>query len=223
MKISIKVSRHLPSSHEGTPPQLLPRLIPCTAAAFAASVVLATFPSLAAASWGFVEVPGQSREFKGFNTIDPATSTDSFQVLGTVNKKYVIENLDGEKVVSRSKGFTVSSCVLTLSGAEEDSFGSQFQSLFTNNEKIAFAEGSEGKREVCVRATGPELKPACQSSCESSCKISISAYEEGVKRSSGLDLDKGSIARVIKSCVRDCKGECNKSGRVSEFTELVRR
>jgi hypothetical protein len=228
MLFPIKISRHSTQSHhhighEISQMVLQQRLIPCTLAALASSVVLATSPSLAESPWGFVEVQGQSKEFKGFSTVDPETSTDSFQVLGSVSKKYVIENLQGEKIVSRAKGFTVNSCVLTLSGAEEDSLGIAFQSLFSNNEKMAYAEGPDGKREVCARSTGSNLKVACQTSCESSCQTSIRSYKEGVSKSSGLDLDKGSVDRVLKSCVRDCKSECNKSGRASEFTELVRR
>ena len=207
--------------HEESSRQML-RVIPCTVALSALALNPLIIPPATAASWGFVEVPGQSREFKGFSSIDPDNSTDSFSVLGTVVKKYVIENLNGEKIVSRQKGFTVNSCVLTLSGAEEDSYGTPFQSLFSNSEKISFAE-SEGIKEVCVRSTGPELKSVCQSSCEASCASSISDYKEGVSRSSGLDLEEASVKRLIKSCQRDCKSECNKSGKISEWTEVSRR
>ena len=51
------------------------------------------------------------------------------QVYGSVFKKYLIENLDGEKVVSRSRGFTVDSCAAGISAAEEEHLGPEFQGI----------------------------------------------------------------------------------------------
>ena len=41
--------------------------------------------------------------------------------------QYVIEVLDGEKIVSRKRGFTVDSCATAISAADEQLLGAEFQ------------------------------------------------------------------------------------------------
>jgi hypothetical protein len=66
---------------------------------------------------------------------DPVPERDPvepFTLYGTSSKKYVIEQLDGSKVVARKRGFTVSACISAIPQSQETP---EFQGLPTG-EKV---------------------------------------------------------------------------------------
>ncbi|KAG2453450.1 hypothetical protein HYH02_001671 [Chlamydomonas schloesseri] len=142
---------------------------------------------------------------------DPITP---FTLYGTSFKKYLIEELQGEKVISRKKGFTVNSCVGAVSSAQETP---QFQGLPTGD-KALYA-----KDRVCKKAEGQELKEVCRTACESACTEAIDLYDKQVKEESGFALLASDKARLTKSCTRNCSYECAKPGKAFDFVIPYRR
>jgi len=153
--------------------------------------------------------------FLGFG--GTSDGSNPFTVYGSVFKKYLIEVLDGEKIVSRKRGFTVDACVTALSVEDEDALGPQFQGLPTG-EKVRIA-GSL----ICNRSEGSELKVTCASSCEMSCSSAVSRYVQESSERTGIAVEDKVRERVLKSCVRDCKSECSKPGKAFDFTVPSRR
>ncbi|KAK9819852.1 hypothetical protein WJX72_003300 [[Myrmecia] bisecta] len=145
---------------------------------------------------------------------DSKEPTDPFTLYGTNRKKYAIEQLQGEKIIARKKGFTVTTCVGAVPAAEESP---QFQGL-----PVAGKLDQAGNQ-TCRSAEGIELKPTCGSSCRNACTAGFDAYVQANKDFSGYVIDSKDQARVLKSCIRQCTYECGKPGKVFDFAVPFRR
>lgn len=142
------------------------------------------------------------------DTIEP------FTLYGTTFKKYLIEQLEGEKIVSRKRGFTVDTCVSSVKQAEETP---QFQGLPTG-EKV-----KAGASLVCRQHASEDLKGCCKVSCGDACAAALEAYATTSRRETGLELDAKDKARMQKLCSRQCAYECSKGGRTYDFVVPYRR
>ncbi|WIA09282.1 hypothetical protein OEZ86_011865 [Tetradesmus obliquus] len=139
---------------------------------------------------------------------------DPFTLYGTNFKKYQIEQMEGEKVVSRSRGFTVDSCVSAVLASQETP---EFNGLPTG-EKVQAGDGL-----LCKRATGPDLNKACKQSCASACGDALARYEERMFAETGFKLEPKERERVLRNCRHSCSYECTKSGKAHDFVVPYRR
>lgn len=64
-------------------------------------------------------------------------------------KKFAIENREGEKIVSRKKGFTVDTCVSSIPQSQDSPLGNQ------PREKVGLSSSS-----VCLEVLSPFISPA---------------------------------------------------------------
>ncbi|KAG1679300.1 hypothetical protein FOA52_009330 [Chlamydomonas sp. UWO 241] len=155
--------------------------------------------------------------FMGFG--GTADGSNPWSIYGIAFKKYVIEVLDGEKIVSRKKGFTVDTCTAAISAEDEGMQGPQFQGVPVG-QKMRMAAAD---RTVCRKVEGPDLKGVCAVSCEASCSATVDAYVAESARETGIAVDALVRDRVLKSCVRDCRSDCAKPGKVFDFVVTSRR
>ncbi|KAI8477431.1 MAG: hypothetical protein J3K34DRAFT_398231 [Monoraphidium minutum] len=139
---------------------------------------------------------------------------EPFTLYGTNFKMFSIEQLDGEKVVSRSRGFTVDTCVSAVDEAMESP---EFQRLPSGDKMRS------GSNLLCKRATGPELKPACASSCREACSAALDAEAAKQLANTGLQLSPTDRKRMLRSCTRQCNYGCNGSGKTHDFVTPSRR
>lgn len=152
--------------------------------------------------------------------------------------------LDGEKILSRKRGFTVNSCATVLSVAEEDAEGPRFQGLPVGEKvgsaslpgqcpSVAFmpltadalfcCQVRISDATLCSKAEGSDLRPACATSCETTCRGAMGAYTDLNGRTTGIEIEEKDVQRVVKSCIRDCRSECVKPGKVFDFVVPSRR
>lgn len=130
---------------------------------------------------------------------------EPFTLFGTTAKKYLIEQLDGEKVVSRRKGFTVQTCVAGYASSQESP---ELNGAATRDKVYA------SPRKACRKSEGDELKPTCAASCEASCAAGLARYAADADRLTGFRVPDADKERVMRSCVRSCSYECTKPGKV---------
>jgi hypothetical protein len=128
---------------------------------------------------------------------------EAFTLYGTTFKKFLIEVLDGEKIVSRQRGFTVDTCVASARATEETP---SFQFL-PIGEKVR-ATGNA----VCTHAEGPELKPTCVKSCEQACQAGLTNWETANQARTGFVLLDKDRTRLVRSCTRECATDCTRPG-----------
>mmetsp|Transcript_25576 Transcript_25576/g.64552 ORF Transcript_25576/g.64552 Transcript_25576/m.64552 type:complete len:149 (-) Transcript_25576:237-683(-) len=124
------------------------------------------------------------------------------------SKKYVIEVLQGEKIVSRKKGFTVTTCVSAVAAADETP---AFNSLPVG-EKIF-----QAPRSLCVKQESQDLPAACATACSSACDRQLDAYNEATRDLTGLALGETDKSKMAKAGSRRCNYECTKQGASSTF------
>lgn len=141
-------------------------------------------------------------------------AVEPFTMFGYSSKKYVIEELQGDKILSRKRGFTVNTCVGVLSAAAETP---EFQGL-SMTDKVA-ATGNQ----QCTKAEATDLKPACTSSCNTSCGTALDGWSQESNEKTGIPLGRSDRERLIKSCLRQCNYECSKPGRVFDFVVPYRK
>ncbi|KAF8073044.1 nip7 [Scenedesmus sp. PABB004] len=141
-------------------------------------------------------------------------AADPFTLYGTTFKQFQIEKMQGEKVVSRARGFTVDSCVSAVQASAETP---EFNGLATGQKVQA------GDNLLCKRATGQDLKASCKASCGAACTDALAGYEERLFAESGLRLDDKERARVLRNCRHSCSYECTKSGKAHDFVVPSRR
>jgi len=139
---------------------------------------------------------------------EEADPIDPFTLYGGVFKKYVIEVLDGEKVVSRKRGFTVTTCVSAIAANDETP---AFNSL-PLGERV-FNSGPY----LCIKRESPNLEEACSSSCSSACERQIEKYDKTITEQSGFSMSERTKSKIVRSGTRQCNYECNKQGRSSTF------
>eukprot|EP00879_Flechtneria_rotunda_P021095 GHRR01022223.1.p1 GENE.GHRR01022223.1~~GHRR01022223.1.p1 ORF type:complete len:255 (+),score=79.57 GHRR01022223.1:154-918(+) len=144
----------------------------------------------------------------------PDDSVDPFTLYGTNFKKYQIERLQGEKVLSRQRGFTVDSCVSAITASEETP---EFNGLSTGD-KVQAANGL-----LCKRSVGPDLKQACKQSCATACTDALAAYEDRMFAETGYKLQPKERERVLRNCRHSCSYECTKSGKAHDFAVPYRK
>lgn len=177
---------------------MLTAMITCSPPSMAAPpTTLACSPSAA------VHLPPIASLFDALNgDRDPV---EPFTLFGTTAKKYLIEQLDGEKVVSRRKGFTVQTCVAGYSSSEESP---ELNGAATRDKVYA------SSRKVCRKTEGDELKGTCATSCRAACAAGLARYSADADSFSGFKLPEGDKERVLRSCTRSCSYECTKPGKV---------
>jgi hypothetical protein len=124
--------------------------------------------------------------FGGGGGGDVSDPVEPFTLYGEVFKKYVIEVLQGEKILSRKKGFTVTTCVSTVAAAEESP---AFNGLPVG-EKIF-----QSPRNLCVKQESLDLATACSAACSSACERSVEEYNRADQ-----DLTGAPISLVVGQC-----------------------
>ncbi|KAK9819423.1 hypothetical protein WJX74_002142 [Apatococcus lobatus] len=139
---------------------------------------------------------------------------DPWTLYGTSRKKYAIEKRDGEKILSRRKGFTVDTCTSGIAANQESP---SFQGASTS-EKLSMLDWQS-----CSRAEAPDLKQACVQTCGEACASGIKQYEERSLKASGLRMSTEDRSRLERSCNRQCPYQCNKPGQQYGFVVPFRR
>ncbi|GFR43769.1 hypothetical protein Agub_g4883, partial [Astrephomene gubernaculifera] len=142
---------------------------------------------------------------------DPITP---FTLYGTNSKKFLIEELQGNKIVGRRRGFTVEACVGAVEAPEETP---QFQGLSTRD-KALYAEGR-----TCKKSEGQELRETCRVACETACSEAVAGQAARVAGESGFRLLAADQVRLARGCARSCTYECGKPGSNFDFVVPYRR
>eukprot|EP00803_Ostreobium_quekettii_P000585 evm.model.scf_882.3 EVM.evm.TU.scf_882.3 scf_882:7681-9827(-) len=142
------------------------------------------------------------------DTIEP------FTLYGTTFKKFLIEKLEGSRVVKRQRGFTVETCIGVVPESQETP---QFRSL-SSGEKVL-----ESVNRDCSASENQELMPACAESCQKGCELAVAEYARSSIRERSLVIGSGDQRRVVRSCERQCKYECSKPGKAFDFQVPYRR
>jgi hypothetical protein len=101
----------------------------------------------------------------------PEDPVEPFTMYGTTSKKYVIEQLDGTKVLARKRGFTVTTCVSAIPQSLETP---EFQGLGTGEKvggRMASCPGPSAAADGGGRARDPSAawRPEASSSGHSCC------------------------------------------------------
>eukprot|EP00200_Dunaliella_tertiolecta_P002492 CAMPEP_0202348060 /NCGR_PEP_ID=MMETSP1126-20121109/6152_1 /ASSEMBLY_ACC=CAM_ASM_000457 /TAXON_ID=3047 /ORGANISM="Dunaliella tertiolecta, Strain CCMP1320" /LENGTH=232 /DNA_ID=CAMNT_0048939693 /DNA_START=1309 /DNA_END=2007 /DNA_ORIENTATION=- len=135
---------------------------------------------------------------------------DPFTLYGSTSKKYAIEKLDGEKIVSRKRGITVDTCVSSIE-AKNDS----------PNQPREKAQSAENGK--CSRSEGADLKPTCAESCKSACAAALDRWKQRTKEESGFALLESDGDRLFRSCSRQCTYDCTREGKTYDFSVPFRR
>jgi hypothetical protein len=121
----------------------------------------------------------------------------------------VIEQLQGEKIVSRRRGFTVDACTASVSASEE----TPGVVGLPVGEKVRTSPTT-----VCRRGTGGDLLPTCAGACQSSCSAAIEAQARRGLDRTGLRLGGRDARALLRSCARTCTNECQKSGKAHDYS-----
>ncbi|GBF88524.1 hypothetical protein Rsub_01239 [Raphidocelis subcapitata] len=139
---------------------------------------------------------------------------EPFTLYGSNFKLYSIEKLDGEKVVSRTRGFTVDTCISAVDEAAEtpEARGQP------TGERVR-----SGNNLLCKRSTGQDLKAACSTSCREACNAALDAEASKQQADTGLTLSPTDRKRLLRSCVRQCDYGCVGSGKTHDFVTPSRR
>ena len=133
---------------------------------------------------------------------------EPFVIMGTNMKKYLIEILEGEKIVKRERGFTVETCTSTRRQADERP-GESMQNQIGD---------TGGPGSTCVLSIGKDLPSVCQESCLGSCTETLRAYNAAYKTRTGFNLNEKETGRLLRACSGKCKYECSKAGQVFNFS-----
>eukprot|EP00210_Caulerpa_lentillifera_P001806 g1736.t1 len=133
---------------------------------------------------------------------------DRFTLYGKTLKKYLIEKIEKGKIIGRSKGFTVTTCVGVIPEVLETP---QFRGLSPSG-KVEAIDSS-----TCVVSKGQDLLESCKIACSTACERALGDYIKQLKSESGLDVANKDKERVMNRCQRQCKFECNKPGKISDF------
>jgi hypothetical protein len=162
------------------------------------------------------------------------------------SKKYLIEKLQGEKIVSRQKGVTT-----TAWHARKNTHASVMHPCFhapaltralrarAPRSVSAVAASSEtpdfiglpGGLKVsasvapsCAAVALPgrfervsDIRPACVPACRGACEGALTARSALAKATTGYALPADDAARLGRACVRACGVECLKPGRAFDF------
>jgi len=116
--------------------------------------------------------------------------------------------LQGDKVVSRKRGFTVTACTSAVPAAEETP---EFNSLPTGGR--VFAAG----KALCVKRETQDLEEACESACSGACEKQMDAYNRKLASTTGFPLSDAQKEKFTKSASRRCSYACSKQGKSSTF------
>ncbi|KAL6758018.1 hypothetical protein V8C86DRAFT_2609894 [Haematococcus lacustris] len=137
-----------------------------------------------------------------------------FTLNGTVLKKFVIEQLSGEKILSRRRGFTVDTCVSSMAEADETP---TYQMLPLGGKVTAAANV------LCSHAEGSDLGSACVDSCQGACSAALDSRAEEERALSGFVLLSKDKERLLKSCTRECALDCKRPGKAYSFSTPYRK
>jgi hypothetical protein len=141
--------------------------------------------------------------------------TPPYTVYGLVSKRFIIEDLKGERIVSRRKGTTVTACASVVSASDE----TPDTLRLSNALKVGQVEPQSCSVERyggAVSTTG-DLKPVCVPACRSACAGALDTHNFRLIAETGFGLQPAARARVEKACVRSCAYECVAPGRSFEF------
>lgn len=68
-----------------------------------------------------------------------------------------------------------------------------------------------------MEATGQDLLDVCKTACSMACESALENYVKELKLESGLDVGEKNKDRIMTLCQRQCKYECSKTGKISDF------
>lgn len=134
---------------------------------------------------------------------------DPFVLYGTTFKQFYIAKMQGEKIVSRQRGFTVNTCTAGIATASETP---SFQGLATGARVNSIPD------RTCRAVEGLELKPTCVRSCDAACTDGLDLYTSESSASLGFKVPASAQERVLRSCRRQCVYECAKPGKAYDFS-----
>ena len=141
--------------------------------------------------------------------------TPPFTLYGLVSKRFLIEEMQGEKIVSRKKGTTVTACATAVEASAE------------TPDKIGLPAALKvglGELQTCsvqkfagAVAKTSDLRPACVPACRDACVGSLDRHSSRLKLDTGFALVASDRARVENACVKSCVNSCGRPGRSFEF------
>ncbi|DBB09761.1 TPA: hypothetical protein ACH3X3_001396 [Trebouxia sp. C0006] len=134
---------------------------------------------------------------------DQNDPVNPFTLFGNTRKKFLIEILEGTKVISRKKGFTTTTCV---SGVAIGQQTKQFDNLPES------AKTDAADNQLCSKRTGPDLQLTCNASCAQACTAALNEYADRDSRLTGYSIDGKTKDKLSKSCTKQCTYECAKPG-----------
>lgn len=134
---------------------------------------------------------------------DQNDPVNPFTLFGNTRKKFLIEILEGTKVVSRKKGFTTTTCVSGVAiGQQTKEFDALPEAAKTN----------AADSQLCIRRTGPDLQLTCNASCGQACTAALNEYADRDSRLTGYSIDAKTKDKLSRSCTKQCTYECAKPG-----------
>jgi hypothetical protein len=158
------------------------------------------------------------------------------------SKKYLIEKLQGEKIVSRQKGVTTTawhaqqsarirlflrSCAHARVPARAPRSVSAVAASSETPDFIGLPGGLKVSASVapnCAAVALPgrfervsDIRPACVPACRGACDGALTARSALAKATTGYALPADDAARLGRACVRACGVECLKPGRAFDF------
>lgn len=138
---------------------------------------------------------------------------EPFTIYGSISKKYLIENLVDNRVVSRRKGFTASACINVL----EASLQTPELARLPPGLMVTEIGGPS-----CAKGEGQSREDSCMPPCGRACGAAVSRHLEAVRRSTGYQLEARDRERVLRSCSTQCFQECMKPGNSIAFLSAYR-
>ena len=133
---------------------------------------------------------------------------EPFVLYGNIYKKYLIEVLEGTKVVSRKKGFTANACVNAIKASQEtpDIVG------LPNGLKVSVLSDPD-----CTRKEGDTLPSTCAAACSGSCRSTMARFQREEQAATGYQLLPEDKERMERRCTRSCRVQCLKEGNATSF------
>jgi hypothetical protein len=151
------------------------------------------------------------------------------------SKKFLIERLQGEKIVSREKGVTATAwCVRLLCSSRAPSDTPSQRSVSAVREAaetpdvVGLPMGLKATRAKvqpsCASVALPgkferiaDIRPACAPACRTACSAALEAHATLTRATTGYALAADDSEKLGKQCTRVCGVECTKPGKAFDF------
>ena len=147
--------------------------------------------------------------------------------------RFLIEVLEGEKIVKRERGFTVSTCCSTAvtagtCGAASPSPARRSQRAPTSDPSRFSPCADAGSSDPldrqsfnssnCAESIGTELEPVCEASCLGACNETLRKYHDEYAQRTGFEFEERKMGKMLRACTRECSKQCRKPGKIFSFS-----